>query len=101
MVPSTAEALALVFCEALSAGVPSLGTATGGMADVVTEGKTGELIDPNEPPTITAKRMLAMGQPNIYPAMAEACWEQWHSRFAVEAVMARLTRILEQAAASK
>jgi len=101
LVPSTAEALALVFCEALSAGVPSLGTDTGGMADAITEGKTGLLIGADESPRVTAQRMLEAGKPETYFKMTEACWNQWHSRFAVEPVLARLTEILEQAANSK
>jgi glycosyltransferase involved in cell wall biosynthesis len=96
VVPSTAEALALVYCEALGAGVPSLGTATGGVSDAILDGKTGFLIAPNEPPGVTAKRMLGAGQPAIYAAMAEASWHEWHLRFAMQAVLAKLTQILEK-----
>jgi glycosyltransferase involved in cell wall biosynthesis len=100
LVPSTAEALGLVYCEALGAGVPSLGTATGGVPDAILDGKTGFLMDPNEPPGVTAKRMLAAGRPDLYAAMAEAGWNEWHLRFAMQAVLAKLTHILEQADAS-
>ncbi len=100
LVPSTAEALGIVFCEALGAGVPSLGTATGGIPDVIADGVTGLLIDPNELPGATARRMLEAGTGDRYAAMAEACWKKWHDRFAMEAVLAKLTQILEQAAAS-
>ncbi|MEI9998154.1 MAG: glycosyltransferase [Verrucomicrobiota bacterium] len=48
LVPSTAEALGLVYCEALGAGVPSIGRATGGVPDAVIDGKTGFLIVGNE-----------------------------------------------------
>jgi hypothetical protein len=65
VVPSTAEALALVFCEALSAGVPPVGTATGGISDAVQEGRTGFLIQPGEPPAATAKRMLEAAIPRL------------------------------------
>ena len=100
LVPSTAEALGLVYCEALGAGVPSLGTATGGVPDAIIDGKTGFLIDPNELPIVTAKRMLAAGQPGLYTEMAEAGWRQWVSRFAMKAVLGQLTHILEKADAS-
>lgn len=100
LVPATADALALVFCEALSAGVPALGTATGGMADAISDGETGLLIDMNELPGTTARRMLEAGCSGKYTAMAEACWKKWHDRFAMESVLEKLTQILEQAAAS-
>jgi glycosyltransferase involved in cell wall biosynthesis len=100
LVPSTAEALGLVYCEALGAGVPPLGTATGGVPDAVRDGVTGILIDPSEKPEVTAKRMLEAGQPARYNAMAEACWQQWHVRFAMQAVLSKLTSILESAVAT-
>ena len=100
LVPSTAEALGLVYCEALGAGVPSLGTATGGVPDAVQDGVTGLLIEPEEPPAITAKRMLEAGDPVHYTSMTQACWQQWHLRFAMQAVLSKLTRILEDAEAS-
>jgi len=100
LVPSTAEALGLVFCEALGAGVPSFGSATGGVPDAIIHGKTGFLIDPNELPIITAKRMLSAGQPGPYHKMVEAGWRQWNSRFAMKAVLSQLMHILEKAHAS-
>jgi len=97
LVPSTAEALGLVYCEALGAGVPSLATATGGVPDAVQDGITGLLIDPGEPPTVTAKRMLEAGNPDRYLAMTRNCWQQWNLRFAMQAVLAKLSTILEKA----
>jgi glycosyltransferase involved in cell wall biosynthesis len=99
LVPSTAEALGLVYCEALGAGVPPLGTATGGVPDAVRDGVTGILIDPAEKPAATAKRMLEAGRTARYTAMAEACWQQWHVRFAMQAVLSKLTHILDHAVA--
>jgi len=97
LVPSTAEALGLVYCEALGAGVPSLGTATGGVPDAVQDGVTGLLIEPSEAPTVTAKRMLEAGHPDRYLAMVRNCWQQWNQRFAMQAVLSKLTNILEKA----
>ena len=100
LVPSTAEALGLVYCEALGAGVPPMGTATGGVPDAVRDGITGLLINPQDPPAMTAQRMIEAGNPAKYTAMAEACWQQWHLRFSMESVMTRLTEILEKAVAA-
>jgi glycosyltransferase involved in cell wall biosynthesis len=101
LVPSIAEALGLVNCEALSAGVPAIGRATGGVPDAIMDGKTGFLIQPNEAPAFTAKRMLKAGQnPRTYTAMATTGWNEWIARFANSAVLAKLTRIIERADAA-
>ena len=101
VVPSTAEALGLVFCEALGAGVPSVGRATGGVPDAVMEGRTGFLIQPGEAPEVTAKRMLAAGRDvTRYEAMVRTSWTEWNARFANSAVISKLTKILEKADAA-
>jgi glycosyltransferase involved in cell wall biosynthesis len=98
LVPSTAEALALVYCEALSAGVPPMGSATGGVPDAVRDGETGILIQPEEPAVETARRMLAAAEPARYAAMAERCWRLWTAKFSMPAVMTQFTSILENVA---
>jgi glycosyltransferase involved in cell wall biosynthesis len=98
LVPTTAEALGLVFCEALSAGVPAVARATGGVPDAVMDGKTGFLIQPGEAPAATARRMLEAGRnPKTYNALATNSWTEWNARFANGAIIAKLTKILEQA----
>jgi len=101
VVPSTAEALGLVFCEALSAGVPAVGRATGGIPDAVMDGRTGFLIQPGDEPIVVAKRMFAAGRdPKAYTALATTGWMEWNARFANSAVIAKLTKILEKADAA-
>jgi len=101
IVPTTAEALGLVFCEALSAGVPAIGRATGGVPDAVMDGKTGFLIQPGEAPAQTARRMLETGRdPRAYLNMARMSWTEWSARFANGAIIAKLTKILENAEAA-
>ena len=101
LVPTTAEALALVFCEALGAGVPPFGTNTGGVPDAIVDGKTGFLIELNERPRVTAQRMLDAGRAEKYSRMAEECWQEWSKRFSAEAITTKLTCLLEAAAASQ
>ena len=98
LVPSTAEALGLVYCESLGAGVPPMGTATGGVPDAVRDGITGILIDPNELPEVTARRMIECGKPERYAKMAETCWQQWHARFSMQAVLTKLTAVMDKIA---
>jgi glycosyltransferase involved in cell wall biosynthesis len=44
LLPTRADCYGIAFCEASSYGVPSIGTATGGVPGVVTEGENGHLL---------------------------------------------------------
>jgi glycosyltransferase involved in cell wall biosynthesis len=46
--PSLAEGLGIVFIEAQAAGVPVIGTAVGGIPDVIADGETGLLVPPKD-----------------------------------------------------
>ena len=47
--PSTAEAFGNVFAEALASGLPIVGSAIGGIPDLVEHGSNGLLVPPNDP----------------------------------------------------
>ena len=46
---SDAEPLGVVYMEAMSAGVPTVGTAAGGVAEIITDGVDGVLVPPKSP----------------------------------------------------
>jgi glycosyltransferase involved in cell wall biosynthesis len=46
---SDAEPLGVVYMEAMSAGVPTVGTAAGGVAEIITNGVDGVLVPPKSP----------------------------------------------------
>jgi glycosyltransferase involved in cell wall biosynthesis len=70
LVPSIAENFGFVYCEAL---------------------------DADEPPALTARRMMEAGRPERYLPMAAACWHEWQTRFAPAVIVPRLAAILEGA----
>jgi glycosyltransferase involved in cell wall biosynthesis len=47
--PSRTETLGLVLLEAMAAGCPTIAARSGGIPDIVTDGKNGYLFDPNDP----------------------------------------------------
>ncbi len=61
--PSLAEGLGIVFIEAQALGVPAIGTRVGGIPDVIENGKTGLLIEPNSSQAISDAilKVFAMG----------------------------------------
>ncbi|MFL5401795.1 MAG: glycosyltransferase family 4 protein [Gemmatimonadales bacterium] len=50
--PSTAEAFGNVFAEALASGLPIVGSAVGGIPDLVEHGINGLLVPPHDPPSL-------------------------------------------------
>ncbi len=60
-IPSRLEALGVVFLEALACGVPALGTHTGGIPEVLAQGKAGYLCEACTPEAIAVelKRFLS------------------------------------------
>ncbi|WP_434531813.1 glycosyltransferase family 4 protein [Haloarcula sp. NS06] len=47
-VPSRYEGFGIVYLEGMSFGLPALATRAGGAADIITDGETGKLIDPDD-----------------------------------------------------
>jgi len=55
---SHAEPLGVVYMEAMACGVPTLGTNAGGVAEIITDGHDGLLVEPKNPDALAA----ALGQ---------------------------------------
>lgn len=57
---SQMESFGLVYAEALACGIPVIGTSVGGIPEVIDDGKTGELIEPDNHVLLakTIKKML-------------------------------------------
>jgi len=53
--PSLSEGFGNVFVEAMTAGVPVIGTSVGGIKDFLEDGKTGWVCKPNDPESIVRK----------------------------------------------
>jgi glycosyltransferase involved in cell wall biosynthesis len=50
--PSRNEGMGRVLVEALALGVPVVGTAVGGIPDVIVDGECGVLVPPEDPPAL-------------------------------------------------
>ena len=75
VVPSRLEPAGIVYAEAASAGMPSIGSTVGGAADVI--GGGGEVVDPEDAGALTAA-MLRMADPAAARAAGERA--QAHAR---------------------
>lgn len=58
--PSTTETLGLAAIEAMASGLPVVGARRGGIPDIIVEGETGALFDPDTPPSAPAALLRAL-----------------------------------------
>ncbi len=99
LMPSRAEAYGIVFCEANAHGVPCLSTATGGIPTIVRNGGNGQLFAPAAPAAEYVDFILSNTAPDRYLALAQRSLDAYRERLSWKVNLARLTRLLENAAA--
>lgn len=58
VLPSSTETLGLVALEAMAAGIPAVVANRGGLPDLVIDGQTGYLFDPDAPSDLTSRILL-------------------------------------------
>lgn len=69
VVPSRREAFGIVALEAWRAGTPVIGTCHGGMAEFITDGQDGLIIDPTSAPDLAAAIRRVLNDPEGAEAM--------------------------------
>lgn len=81
VLPSLWEGLPLVLLEAMASGLPAVATRVGGVPEVVSDGSTGILIDPERPDQLAAAIMRCRNDRNGAARMAEAArrWVEAHA----------------------
>ncbi len=82
--PSLNEGMGRAFVEAQANGVPVIGPRVGGVPDVIKEGKTGLLIDPQNPQDLANAIIELQRDPQRRKQMAVACREWVNPQFSVE-----------------
>lgn len=66
------EPFGMIVVEASQHGVPVIATRTGGLGELIDEGRTGWLVEP-EPAALAARIAWVAANPDAVAAMAEAC----------------------------
>ncbi|WP_416358954.1 exopolysaccharide biosynthesis GT4 family glycosyltransferase EpsE [Antarctobacter sp.] len=66
------EPLGVAYMEAMSMGVPTIGTDAGGVAELITDGSTGYLVEPKNPGQLTRTIRSLVNDPDALLRLSEA-----------------------------
>ena len=98
LLPSKSESFGLSALEALSCSVPVIGTNVGGLSEVVEDGKSGFLIDPDDADEIAESSLRILCDLNLRQSMSEEARKRallFDSRVIVPKYMDYYNEILE------
>lgn len=88
--PSTGEGFGLVFLEAMAFRKPVIGTALGGIPDIVEEGVTGILVEPNHPSSLPGALRALLSNDDLRLGMGRRAGEFVRARHGFECFRATL-----------
>lgn len=96
--PSEFEALGLSLIEAAACGLPCVGTRTGGIVDVIVEGRTGLLVPPGDVDALAAAVASLVADPARREALGTAARAFVGERFDVESSVDRYRALFHELA---
>jgi len=73
LLPSEKESFGLVALEAMACGVPTIGSDTGGIPELITHGETGYLAQVGDTAAMAAYAIRLLTDEKLHQAMKEAC----------------------------
>jgi glycosyltransferase involved in cell wall biosynthesis len=97
--PSRAEAFGHAYVEAMAYRLPCIGTDTGGVPEVVADGRTGYIVAVGDHLALADRIIRLLEQPALREAMGEAGRREVEERFTWQRVVDRMLPCLEDAAA--
>lgn len=96
VVPSRAEALAVVNVESLAMGTPVVGSQVGGIGEAVRDGVDGFLVPPDDPAALGERIGRLLGDPLLRQSMGLAARQGFLQRVELEANIGRQASWYEQ-----
>lgn len=93
VLPSRSEAMPNGVIEAMAAEMPVVATAVGGIPEVVSHGRTGRLVPPDDPPALAAALLELMAAPEQAAALGQAARAEVERRFSFDRMVSRFEQI--------
>jgi glycosyltransferase involved in cell wall biosynthesis len=97
VLPSLSEALGRVVFEAMAAGKPVVGSAVGGIPEMVQDGVTGFLVPPGDPETLADRLSWLLTHPEEAEEMGKQAREFAKRFFSAEAYVEGYRKLFEEA----
>ena len=97
VVPSRSEGFSLAALEAMATGLPVVATRVGGLPEVVRDGETGVLVEPDNPPALAKAVIRLLADATLRTALAAAALASARG-YDIDAYCARLETLYHQLA---
>lgn len=94
--PSRADNLPLAILEAMAAGLPVIGTRVGGIPELVVDGETGLLVEPERPEELAAALDSLAADPVRRAELGRRGRERVREHFSADGVAARTVELYEE-----
>ncbi|MHC5039794.1 MAG: glycosyltransferase family 4 protein [Planctomycetota bacterium] len=92
--PSKVESFGIVFLEAWAAGLPVIGARTGGIPDVIEDGKDGLLVDYGDTVALAGNIRRLLEEPLLRREMGLCGWRKVKSAYSWETQYEKLSSVL-------
>jgi glycosyltransferase involved in cell wall biosynthesis len=99
VLPSVREQFGLVLVEAMACGVPPIAVNRFGPKEIVEDGRTGWLVEPDDAPALTRALVEAVNDPEERSARGAAAHRTARARYSWDRVAETLAGVLDEAAA--
>lgn len=96
--PSLSESFGLAIVQAMSVGLPVIATNTGGIPEVVTEGKSGLLVEPANPQALADAILDLLRHPQKARKMGEIAQKEARLKFNLKDMINELEKTYESVA---
>lgn len=98
--PSRQEVAPMTLIEAMAAGIPVLSTTAGGIPDLVSDGVTGRLVPPADPPALAAALIELLTRPEMAHRLGLAGQTMARERYAADRVAEAFLALYREVAAT-